>query len=172
MANIFNPPGVGKFSNVFDEPHKGTILITATDSETIEIELIFIIQSFSIQKAERTQEVRTLADTSHLYTFGKELPRMMIDGFFINSTLSPKGDIDQLRHGGISSDDILDLWDNAMRAKTIGTSQVPISVLINPLGNRVFKGVGSNLNISNNIAQEALISASFTLIITEEENLS
>jgi hypothetical protein len=62
-----------------------------------------------------------------------------------------------------------------MRAKVIGQGDssgvsTPVSVDLRSLG-RSFFGVGVNLALSNVVSREALIQASFTLIVTEEESL-
>ena len=178
--NAFGSPGVGLFQKQYNSilgEKEGFVFIRVTDDIGFTNDLVFIVQSYQLQKAERVQEVRTLADTAHLYTFGKELPRLMLEGMFINSILSPQGHVQFLDHRSnfSTSETILDIWDQSMRAKTVavgveGLAQFPIEVDLTSLG-RTFSGVGVGLNLSNNISMEAMIPASFTLIIMSEESL-
>jgi hypothetical protein len=174
MGNIFNPPSVGQFSGVFEEADRGIAFIQAADENINITELVFLIQSFTIQKNERIQEVRTLADTEHLYTFGKELPRFIVNGYIINEILASETAQQYAFHRGgtgSKSSQILDLWDSSIRAKSIGTNfegSFPVQIDLTPL-NRVLFGVGVNMNIGNDINLESLLTASFTFIITEEE---
>jgi len=170
MANIYGHPAVGEFQKVFDDA-EGVVFV-----ETFSSQLTFLIQSWNLIKAERLQEVKTLADTEHLYTFGKELPRIELSGYFINKTLSPKMSASFETQERTTSSEILRIWDE-MRAKSIGQLSSDsdiidplVSVEIAPL-ERVFFGVGVNLRLTNTITMEALIDASFTVLVMEEEGL-
>ena len=181
--NTYGQPGVGLFQNQYDTElgeAEGFIFIEVHDSNGGPKDLVFIIQGYSIQKTERVQEVLSLADTSHLYTFGKVLPRLTFNGMFINSILCPKGHaqyVDQVSEDS-TSETILQLWEDAMRAKSIGLTGgtvgpegiFPVSVDLHSL-KRTFFGVGADLNLSNTITMESMIPASFTLIIMKEQSL-
>lgn len=171
MASIFGPPGVGEGPDIYDIDPKGVIFIEHKISGN---ELLFLIQQWNLVKGERVQEVKTLADTGHLYTFGKELPRIEVSGYFISTTGSPKT-AENIRRRKIVSDEVLEIWDS-VRAKAIGAEFSTLGAFsylaadIHPLG-RTFFGVGINLQLNNSISLETMVNGTFTIIVMEEEDI-
>jgi hypothetical protein len=122
--------------------------------------VLFLVQNWSMSNAERTQEVVTLGDTEHIYTFGRVLPKLSVTGYFIS--IKSASDIHTY-----PSDKILKLWEKSLRAKVGGKSNQPNAIVyIEALGSSL-QCVAENLTLGGNVGQEVLVEATLQLTVLD-----
>ena len=181
MADLFNGPGIGKFANMFGKNPIGTALvlgragtgvrqpnlsalstqtragITSAANNNDLFGLNFLVQSWTLVRSERIQEVVTLAETEHVYTFGKNLPRVTMSGYFINSKTRGRQDT--------QSREVSLFWKTILRAKISGQEgKLNVVVALDAM-NDTLQCVAESINVSGNVNQEALIEATLQLVV-------
>lgn len=163
MSGIFGLPGIGKQGSPHDTIAYGVALFTSVPSGKLVTP--FLIQNYQFDISERTQEVTTLAETEHLYTFGRNLTRLTITGYFLNDDMEGA---EQIEGGNFTSKDLLTLWDNEIRAKKAGEAKTPSVEVRLSTYVKTFKCVPIAMNVSHSVDTEALIQASITMIVMSE----
>jgi hypothetical protein len=181
MADFFDGelgnggPGIGRFDSPFDSEPIGEaiVLLSVSGSEKDTIApgaltsprnllpgtsgFSFLIQSWNLVRSERTQEVVTLAETNHMYTFGRNLPKVTVSGYFINANAAGSG--------GTPSDAIFEIWENVMRARKCGESNSAKVIVRLKALKETLRCVAESLTLNGNVGQEALIDATLQLTV-------
>lgn len=166
MPDIYYSPGVGLSTSPFQEQAIGFIVIE-TPSEVLQP---FLIQDYSLVEQERFQENYTQSETKHLYTFGKNIARLRVNGYFLNSNTRGVTTGNATSGGRVGSNRVLSIWENEIRAKKAGEASTTTTLItISPL-DVVLLGVPVSLSISSSVSTEALLQASLEFLIMNELN--
>lgn len=172
MPDIFGGPGIGHVANPFEATSSIGIMQFAVRSDFGGTFLVepFLIQNYQFNPSERVQESYTLAETEHLYTFGRTLPRLVVTGYFLNSNTKGSTTIPTLSSAGrrTLSKDIIKIWEDMIRAKRAGQDKQPtVRVAISPL-NTMFLCVPISMSLVQGIDLEALVQVSIEMLVLNE----
>jgi len=165
MADIYGGPGVGR-TPLGKEAIGSVVFGGGSDFLTSSATMVpvrFLIQDWNLNLTERIQEVVTLAETEHVYTFGRAISKLSLRGYFISS---------KARCSNLSdffdTKKLLKEWSKTLRAKKSGEKKQPLAfVAIDPLG-AFFKCVVVSMNLSNSVSQEVLLNADLQMLILED----
>ena len=180
-------PGVGHVSGIFKKPPVGVVIVgfrfpapggtgkrvtsqvrnSISEAQSIPnpfSSIGVLVQSFNLSFSERVDEVLTLSETEHIYTFGRTLPKVSVSGLLINKNTEI---IKQGKIARPSSKEIVKNWEEGLRAKMSGIDSKPTALVkIDSIG-RVLKGVATQMTLGSSVQQEAMIQISLQIIITE-----
>ena len=166
--NVFFPPGIGKVSNVFPGQAGGSGVVQIQfDKGTFPrasdlSDVIILVQNHAIDFGERTQEVTTLSETEHLYTFGRRLPRLTIQGLVLGSAIITKG---QAFFNGYDNNKLLFDWEKQMRARKSGEQNKPkVQVYLEDFA-KTFSGVATRMMVNKDLSNEAMASVTLEIIV-------
>lgn len=163
MANLFEGPGIARIAGIFEKDAVGIALVKfrsfAGTNNGSPATASFLIQSWSVMRSERTQEVVTLAETEHIYTFGKNLPKVTVSGYFINPNTGASIQNQE------KADAIPPLWKENIRAKLSGERNLPLVIVQLEATKDVLECVADSITYSGNVNQESLIEATLQLTV-------
>lgn len=149
MASSFGGPGVARLSNVVQRPTDGAITVSGLPDPVL-------ITSVTLNQSERVQEILTLAEAAHVYTFGKNLPRVNIQGWTFVDGMSDFGGSEELNSN----------WMDQLRAKKAGESGSPnVQATIQGIG--TFNGIGIDLQVLRDVGNETVARFSLTILVIE-----
>lgn len=124
--------------------------------------LQFLVQDWRYELAERQQEVVTLAETEHIYTFGRILGRATVTGFFIN------GNTALGKQQGNNSHNVIPSWEDRLRAKISGLEQNPTAIVSLDALNEILLCVATNISLGASVQREALVDGTIQLIVLDK----
>ena len=161
---VFGGPAISRgvpFPTTEKPPFGVFIELDASGSSSSKDLFPFLVQNYSFQLSERIQEVYTLSETNHLYTFGNNLARLSISGFFIHPGVGSW-------NSGDTSKEFYESY-NSIRAKKSGEEgETLVKVRLNAFG-KSFDCVLVSASFSQSAGNEVLVSTDLSFIVMDPQ---